>query len=199
MSIGKEKLAAILIALGFATGGAIAFGANAAPFHSSGLTTAGYQASPAATVCADDGQDENESDAPDANEPEGDVEDQQGDVNENENDQPDANESEGQAEDQHDDQGVMANGSPEPEDGECDDSAPATPGALDDGADLLPQAKISVDQAIAAAQAAATGDLGEVDLEYRDNVLVFSVDIGTSEVKIDAATGTVIAIVPAEE
>jgi hypothetical protein len=45
----------------------------------------------------------------------------------------------------------------------------ASPGAsrLDDGKDLLPKSNITEEQAIRAAQTAASGDLNEVDLEHR--------------------------------
>jgi uncharacterized membrane protein YkoI len=64
---------------------------------------------------------------------------------------------------------------------------------LDDGKDLLPQAAISEQQAIAAAQGAASGALDEVDLEHLDGKLVFNVDVGASDVKVDAANGAVLA------
>lgn len=67
------------------------------------------------------------------------------------------------------------------------------PGTLDDGKDLLPQARISLAQAIEAAQTAASGDVDEVDLEYYDGKLVFNVDVGNSDVKVDATTGAVVA------
>jgi uncharacterized membrane protein YkoI len=63
---------------------------------------------------------------------------------------------------------------------------------LDDGKELLPQAKISLADAIAAAQSAESGDIGEVDLEYFQNTLVFNVDVGSHDVKVDAATGQVV-------
>ena len=69
---------------------------------------------------------------------------------------------------------------------------PAYAGQLDDGQDLLPQASITIEQAIAAAQTAATGDIGEIDLEYHDGKLVFNVDVGDQDVKVDAANGTVL-------
>jgi uncharacterized membrane protein YkoI len=69
----------------------------------------------------------------------------------------------------------------------------AGPGQLDDGANLLPQAAISVDEAIAAAQSAASGALGEVDLEDYQGTLVFNVDIGDKDVKVDASNGSVLA------
>jgi uncharacterized membrane protein YkoI len=65
---------------------------------------------------------------------------------------------------------------------------------LDDGKDLLPQAKITEAQAIAAAQTAASGDLNEVDLEQFDGKLAFNVDVGGSDVKVDAADGKVLAV-----
>jgi uncharacterized membrane protein YkoI len=64
---------------------------------------------------------------------------------------------------------------------------------LDDGKDLLPQAKITEQQAISAAQAAATGDLNEIDLEQYSGKLVFNVDVGSSDVKVDADSGKVLA------
>jgi uncharacterized membrane protein YkoI len=72
------------------------------------------------------------------------------------------------------------------------DRESAAPGTIDDGKELLPQATISLDDAIAAAQAAQTGNLGEVDLEFYNGTLVFNVDIGNHDVKVDAASGTVL-------
>jgi uncharacterized membrane protein YkoI len=73
-----------------------------------------------------------------------------------------------------------------------DDSAVA--GTIDDGADLLPQAAITLEQAIAAAQDAADGAVGEVDLEYDGDRLVFNVDIGNSDVKVDAGDGSIVRV-----
>jgi uncharacterized membrane protein YkoI len=64
---------------------------------------------------------------------------------------------------------------------------------LDDGKNLLPQAKITEQQAIQAAQTAASGALNEVDLEHYDGRLVFNVDVGAKDVKVDATTGDVVA------
>jgi uncharacterized membrane protein YkoI len=72
-----------------------------------------------------------------------------------------------------------------------DTAAPAS--RLDDGKALLPQAKITEQQAIAAAQGAASGKLNEVDLEHVAGRLVFNVDVGSHDVKVDAATGEVVA------
>jgi uncharacterized membrane protein YkoI len=65
-------------------------------------------------------------------------------------------------------------------------------GRLDDGADLLPQAKLTQAEAVAAAQTAASGRIGEVDLEHYRGRLVFNVDVGAADVKVDAATGEVV-------
>ena len=72
------------------------------------------------------------------------------------------------------------------------DRESAAPGTIDDGKELLPQATISLSDAVAAAQASQTGSLGEVDLEFHNGTLVFNVDIGDHDVKIDAGTGTVL-------
>jgi len=76
---------------------------------------------------------------------------------------------------------------------EAEDGEIQTPsGTLDDGKDLLPQAGISVEQAVAAARGAASGPVGEVDLEHWQGKLVFNVDVGDKDVKVDAITGAVI-------
>jgi hypothetical protein len=73
--------------------------------------------------------------------------------------------------------------------------ATVLPGQIDDGADLLPQASVTLDQAITAAQTAATGALGEVDLETYNGTLVFNVDIGAKDVKVDASNGAILGLV----
>jgi uncharacterized membrane protein YkoI len=65
---------------------------------------------------------------------------------------------------------------------------------LDDGKDLLPQATITEAQAIAAAQTATSGALDEVDLEQAGGRLVFNVDVGNHDVKVDAANGRVVSV-----
>ena len=65
-------------------------------------------------------------------------------------------------------------------------------GALDDGKDLLPKATVTLSQAVTAAQTAATGAVDEVDLEYWNGKLVYTVDVGSKDVKVDAATGAVL-------
>ena len=59
-------------------------------------------------------------------------------------------------------------------------------GQIDDGAELLDQASITLEEAIAAAQTTGPGAVGEVDLEKYQGRLVFNVDIGDRDVKIDS-------------
>ena len=77
-----------------------------------------------------------------------------------------------------------------------DDGHFAKPGSLDDGKDLQSQASISLRQAIAEARRAASGPLGQVDLERYESHLVYSVDVGGQEVRVDANDGKVLAISP---
>ena len=65
--------------------------------------------------------------------------------------------------------------------------------SLDDGQDLVSRASIDIEQAVAAAQTVATGEIGEIDLEYVDGTLVFNVDVGDADVKVDAGTGVVVS------
>jgi uncharacterized membrane protein YkoI len=67
-------------------------------------------------------------------------------------------------------------------------------GALDDGKELLPKARISLAEAISAARGAASGEVDEVDLEYWQGRLVFNVDVGDLDVKVDAETGAVLGM-----
>ena len=77
-----------------------------------------------------------------------------------------------------------------------DDGHFAKPGMLDDGKDLLPQTSVSLTSAVASAQAAATGALGQVDLERFHGAVVYTVDIGDQEVRVDATNAKVVAINP---
>jgi uncharacterized membrane protein YkoI len=77
-----------------------------------------------------------------------------------------------------------------------DDGVWVKPGSLDDGKYFRPQASITLDQAIARAQKAASGRLGQVDLERYRSRLVYMVDVGNQEVRVDAANGDVVAISP---
>ena len=75
-------------------------------------------------------------------------------------------------------------------------SGGSSPGGsrLDDGRDLLSQARVTEQQAIRAAQSAASGGLDEVDLEHDHGRLVFNVDVGGKDVKVDAADGRVLGV-----
>jgi uncharacterized membrane protein YkoI len=77
-----------------------------------------------------------------------------------------------------------------------DDGRAVQPGSLDDGKELLSQTKISLAQAVKAAQGAAIGRLGQVDLEQLGSRVVYSVDVGSKEVRIDASDGSVASIQP---
>jgi uncharacterized membrane protein YkoI len=79
-----------------------------------------------------------------------------------------------------------------------DDNHFAKPGSLDDGKNLLPQTTISLKQAVAAAQHAAGGALGQVDLEHYGDRVVYMVDIGDQEVRVDAGDASVVAISPGD-
>jgi uncharacterized membrane protein YkoI len=83
------------------------------------------------------------------------------------------------------------------EDGPKDaNEVPVAPGTIDDGKDLQSQAGISLGQAIQVAQGAASGPVGEVDLEYLNGVLVYNVDTGKQDVKVDASNGRVLSVDP---
>jgi hypothetical protein len=73
-----------------------------------------------------------------------------------------------------------------------EDEGQVAPGTLDDRKDLLPQAQITIDDAIAAAQAVYQGTLAEIDLEHYKGHLVFNVDSGGKDIKVDASNGTVL-------
>jgi hypothetical protein len=77
-----------------------------------------------------------------------------------------------------------------------DDGHYVKPGSLDDGKELLPQAKITLSEAIADAQRAAQGQLGQVDMEHFGGRVVFKVDVGDQEVRVDAIDGSVASVGP---
>ena len=73
-------------------------------------------------------------------------------------------------------------------------AATGDPRQLSEGADLLDQAGITVEEAIAAAQQVVSGDVQEVELERENGVLIFEVEISGQDVMIDAATGESLGI-----
>lgn len=84
-------------------------------------------------------------------------------------------------------------GTPEANDQHENDCQPA-PGTFTEGKSLLPQAKITVAQAISAAQGKATGQLGDVKLVKNHGKLVFNVEIGDQDVTVDASNGHVVSV-----
>jgi uncharacterized membrane protein YkoI len=80
------------------------------------------------------------------------------------------------------------------DDGAGDVETAVAAGTLDDGQALLPLAGLSLEAAVEAAQGAASGAVGEVDLEYVGDRLVFNVDIGDLDVKVDASSGAVLSV-----
>jgi uncharacterized membrane protein YkoI len=77
-----------------------------------------------------------------------------------------------------------------------DDGTLVRPGSLDDGKDLLPQTRITLADAVAKAQQAATGPLGQVDLKEQAGGVVYVVDVGDQEVSVDAVNGAVTGVGP---
>jgi len=77
-----------------------------------------------------------------------------------------------------------------------DDGHFANPGTLDDGKSVLSQTSVSLSSAVTTAQQAADGALGQVDLEHFRGGIVYSVDVGDQEVRVDATSGKVVAISP---
>ena len=55
----------------------------------------------------------------------------------------------------------------------------------------FPSTMISLADAVAAAQQAETGALGQVDLEKSNGRVVYMVDIGDQEVRVDAGDGSI--------
>jgi uncharacterized membrane protein YkoI len=75
-----------------------------------------------------------------------------------------------------------------------DDGHYAKPGSLDDGKELLSQTTITLAQAVASAQKAQSGQLGQVDLEHYGGRIVYMVDVGSNEVRVDATDGSIVRI-----
>lgn len=73
----------------------------------------------------------------------------------------------------------------------------AADAVLEDGRRLLPEATLTVDQAVAAALRAAPGEVRKVELLREEGRLMFEVTVGGQEVYVDAATGAVVDIEPA--
>jgi hypothetical protein len=77
-----------------------------------------------------------------------------------------------------------------------DDGQAVKPGSLDDGKELLPRTTVTLAAAVAAAQRAAQGALGQVDLVERGRRVLYVVDVGDREVSVDAGTGAIAGVAP---
>lgn len=192
MGSTRNKLAALLIGLGLLGGGVVAAEVAASPIGAPSISQIAAQATPGATPGDADQQcldEQNETGGEDDNE--------DGD-NDNVQDEKGADDAaEGDTEEGDND--AEKNGADtEDDDGAEQESASATPGTLTQGQDLLPQAKLTVEDAVATAQGEATGDLGSVELEERDGALVFEVTVGDQEVFVDAVTGAVSSVEPVQ-
>ena len=75
-----------------------------------------------------------------------------------------------------------------------EDEGPWVQGTVSEGADLLPQAAIGVDAAVAAAQAVEADAVHGVELEREDGRLLFEIEIGDKEILIDANDGRVVSV-----
>jgi uncharacterized membrane protein YkoI len=90
--------------------------------------------------------------------------------------------------------GAVSGAGAQDDEGSNEVESPVRPGTLDDGAELQPQADISLEEAIATAQGAAPGAVGAVDLEYVAGILAFNVDVGDQDIHVDAASGAVLSV-----
>lgn len=77
-----------------------------------------------------------------------------------------------------------------------DDGHYAQPGSLDDGKELRSQTSVSLATAVSTAREVAHGAFGQVDLEHFRGRIVYTVDIGDNEVRVDAGNAKVVAISP---
>ena len=79
-------------------------------------------------------------------------------------------------------------------------SAPAVAAArFDDGRRLMTHARITVRQAIKAAKSAVPGAVREIDLEHFHRMLVYNVDIRHMDIKVDALTGSIVAVTQSQD
>lgn len=147
--------------------------------------------------CVDDDDDEGtpEASASADDDDNGEDEDESGDRDEEDDEDEDRDDDDGEDDDDRDadDEDDDDSDNDNHRDDDCEDETGA-PGELVQGEELLPQATVSLDEAIAIAQAEVDGELGTVELEEEDGTLVYEVHIGDHEVVIDATTGEVIEV-----
>lgn len=192
-----NSLAALMIALGLSTGfvaspvfGQAAQGAIASQQAGSTPSASGTPA------CISDDEEDSGPDHQDENETQQGGNDATAEAattagGTSENGNQDAEDSEGSSDSED-------TGNDQQETNDTEDAA-AAPGSLEEGQDLLSKATIPLDQAISTAQKEVQGKLGTVSLSDEDGSLVYSVEIGDQEVKIDAADGSVITVESASD
>jgi len=78
---------------------------------------------------------------------------------------------------------------------DADGEGEVASGQIEDGKELLGLTTITLEDAIAAAQRAADGGIGEIDVECYNGTLIFNVDVGQHDVKVDASNGSVLGSV----
>jgi uncharacterized membrane protein YkoI len=66
-------------------------------------------------------------------------------------------------------------------------------GRLEEGGDLVSEASITPEQAVATAQGVADGRVDDVELDYEGGRLVYEVEVGNADVVVDATDGSVIS------
>lgn len=67
-------------------------------------------------------------------------------------------------------------------------------GRLEEGSELISEAAISVDEAISIAEAEASGIAEDAELERQGDRLVFEIEVGETDVYIDANDGSVLSV-----
>jgi uncharacterized membrane protein YkoI len=72
-------------------------------------------------------------------------------------------------------------------------------GQLEEGEELRSEADISVEEAIVLAEGAATGRVDDVELERFGDRLLYEVEVGETDVFIDANSGEVVAVDPDDD
>jgi uncharacterized membrane protein YkoI len=90
---------------------------------------------------------------------------------------------------------IIERDGPDGDDDRDDDDDRDESGTLDDGAGLMSEASITLEEAITAAQGAAEGNLGDVELERQGDQLIYEVEIGNQDVIVDANDGSIVRIV----
>ena len=67
-------------------------------------------------------------------------------------------------------------------------------GRLEEGSELVSEASLSVDEAISIAESEASGTAEDAELERQGDRLVYEIEVGETDVYIDANDGSVLAV-----